>query len=161
MRTYTELGHHTEPGKEPEKGFIKAYHSDLRRYANKVLGAARLDKNVDLTEIGLEFLSACERGNPETLKIFIEAGMDVNYQHPFTGQTALHIASAAQARAVIRILLTVDRCDFLIRDTKGRLPSEMAYLYGEDPALARLLGNKERKQAEAQGIKLTRRPKPE
>lgn len=103
-------------------------------------------------------MRACERGSPETLKIFIEAGMDVNYQDPLTGQTALHIASAAQARAVIRVLLIVDRCDFLIRDNKGRLPSELAYLYGRDPALARLLGSKERKQAEAQGIKLTRRP---
>jgi len=58
----------------------------------------------------------------------------------------------------LRGLLKTGDCDFLLRDNRGRLPSEMAYLYGEDVAVARLLGNKERKQAKEQGIKLTRRP---
>lgn len=48
MPNYTELGLHTEPGKEPEKGFVEKFHRDLRRYVNKTLGAARLDKNVDI-----------------------------------------------------------------------------------------------------------------
>jgi hypothetical protein len=34
-------------------------------------------------------------------------------------------------------------------------------VFGHDPAVARLLGTKERKQAEAQVITLTRRPRPE
>ena len=38
-----------------------------------------------------EFLIAAERGNPQTLQIFIDGGIDVNYQDPKTGQTALHV----------------------------------------------------------------------
>jgi hypothetical protein len=57
----------------------------------------------------------------------------------------------------MRVLLAHKDCDFLVRDKQGRLPSEMAYLYGRDPALARLLGNKERKQAAEKRIDLARR----
>ena len=56
------------------------------------------------------------------------------------------------------MLLDCGLCTLLLRDKGGRLASELAYLFGQDPAAARLLGSKERKQAEAQGIKLTRRP---
>jgi hypothetical protein len=41
--------------------------------------------------------------------------------------------------------------------TRG-LASELAYLFGEDHAVTRWLRIDERKQAKAQGIKLTRRP---
>ena len=44
-----------------------------------------------------------------------------------------------------------------MRDRRGRLASELAYLYGEDPAMARLLGSKERKDAIATGRDVRRR----
>jgi ankyrin repeat protein len=110
-----------------------------------------------LPTLSQQFLEAVERGNPETVKIFLDAGIDINYRHPRSGQTALHVAAAAQARHAVRVLLGTGKCDFLMRDRQGRLASELAYTHGGDPALARLLGNKERKQAEEQGIKLTRR----
>jgi hypothetical protein len=47
--------------------------------------------------------------------------------------------------------------DFLIRDRRGRLASELAYLYGEDPAMAHLLGIKERKDAKETGRHAVRR----
>ena len=112
----------------------------------------------NLLILGNAFLEAASWGDDWEIRVFIEGGFSVNHQDPHTGSTALHKAAASQARDVIRELLRTGGCDFLIRDNKGRLPSEMAYLYGHDPALARLLGNKERKQAEAKGIKLTRRP---
>ena len=65
---------------------------------------------------------------------------------------------AAKARRVLRVLLDCGLCNFLLRDKGGRLASELAYLFGHDPAAARLLGIKESKQAEAEGTKLTRRP---
>jgi ankyrin repeat protein len=64
-------------------------------------------------------------------------------QDPRTGQTALRVAAAAQARQVVRALLATGKYDFLIRDKHGRLASKLAYLYGDDPALARLLTIKE------------------
>jgi Ankyrin repeats (3 copies) len=157
MQTYlTHVGQ--DKGKQPRKGFVKAYRDKLSHHIQMVLGAEEDVKNHLMPELGREFLRACERGNPETLKIFIEHEMPLDYQDPQTGQTALHAAAAAQARQAVRLLVSTRQCDYLIRDKQGRLPSEMAYLYGRDPALARLLGNKERKQAAMQRIKLTRRP---
>ena len=104
------------------------------------------------------YYKALDRGDARKLKEVFDKGFPVNIPNPVSGGTALHSLAAGGARPAIRLLLTYKDPDFLVRDNKGRLPSEMAYLYGHDPALARLLGNKERKQAEMQGIKLTRRP---
>jgi len=113
----------------------------------------------DLTiDLGNEFLRAAECGDAPMLQMYIDEGFPTTWQDPETGETALHIVAACQGRKSLRVLLEHETCDFLLRDAKGRLASEMAYLYGEDSAIARLLGNKERKQADAQGIKLTRRP---
>ena len=127
----------------------------------EMLLAAPEDQREKLTaRIGAAFLTAAETGNPIEVGAFIKHGFPVDYQDPQTGETALHIVAACQARKALRVLLKSEECDFLLRDNQGRLPSEMAYLYGRDPAVARLLSIKERKQAEAKGIKLTRRPPP-
>ncbi len=107
--------------------------------------------------LGREFLKAAERGNAPMLGAFIEEGFPANYQDRETEETALHITAAGRARKALLVLLACGLCNFLLRDKRGRLASEMAYLFGRDPAAARLLRLKERKQAEAQGIKLTRR----
>ena len=104
------------------------------------------------------YYKAIDRGDARKLKEVFDKGFPVDIPNPVSGGTALHSLAAGGARPAIRLLLTYEDINFLARDNKGRLPSEMAYLYGNDPALARLLGNKERKQAEAKGIKLTRRP---
>ena len=151
---------HSEEGHVPKPAFVEEYRKALRERLSAHFSADEKTRQAGQVYIGREFLHACERGNPETIKIFLDCGIDVNYQNPQTGQTALHASSAARARQAIRVLLASNQCDFLIRDNKGRLPSELAYLYGRDPALARLLGNLERKQAEGNDIKLTRRPLP-
>jgi hypothetical protein len=113
-----------------------------------------------MTSIGREFLKAAERGNARMVGAFIEEGFPVNYQDRETEETALHVTAATRARNALRVLLSCGLCNFLLRDKRGRLASEMAYLFGRDPAAARLLRVKERKQAAANGIKLTRRPEP-
>ncbi|MEW8185651.1 MAG: ankyrin repeat domain-containing protein [Candidatus Thiodiazotropha endolucinida] len=146
--------------KKPQKDFIKRYQDDLRDRLHRAMQSEEAVLQQILPTLSQQFLEAVERGNPETVKIFLDAGIDINYQHPRSGQTALHVAAAAQARQAVRVLLATGKCDFLIRDRLGRLASELAYTHGGDPAVARLLGNKERKQAEELGIKLTRRPVP-
>lgn len=111
----------------------------------------------DRRRLGRKFLRAVGRGIPDIVASWLEEGMPVNYQDPGTKQAALHVAAGCQARYAIRVLAKQPDCNFLLRDRHGRLPSELAYAFGNDPALARYLGNKERKQAEAQGLKLTRR----
>jgi len=113
----------------------------------------------ELISLRGQFMEAAQHGNAGKLKAIIERGFPVNYTNPRNGLTALHLVAAYKARKALRVLLKTGQLDFLIRDWEGRLPSEIAFLYGKDPAVARLLGIKERKQAKAAGIKLTRRPK--
>lgn len=134
-------------------------YDHIRKMIEEMLSADEGTINDKTLALGNDFLETAAWGDDGKIQVFVEEGFPVNYQDPSTGSTALHRAAACMARDVVRVLISRDECDFLIRDNKGRLPSEMAYLYGRDPALARLLGNKERKQAKAQGIKLTRRPK--
>ena len=122
-----------------------------------LLSQLRDDK--DMNRLGRDFLKAAERGNAPVVSAYIEEGFPVNYQDRQTQETALHISAGTSARKVLRVLLDCGLCNFLLRDKGGRLASELAYLFGHDPAAARLLGTKERRQAEAQGIALTRRPK--
>jgi hypothetical protein len=119
----------------------------------------KLRDDRDMTRLGREFLKVVERGYAPAVGAYIEEGFPVNYQDRQTGQTALHISAAVRARKVLRVLLDCGLCNFLLRDKGGRLASDLAYLFGRDPAVARLLDSKECKQAEAQGITLTRGPK--
>lgn len=139
------------------------YHPEknIRGKVQDMLAAEPNVRDELMLVLGEEYLGAAERGDERDLEDFIEEGFPVMWQDPENGLTALHIVAGCQARKALRVLLTTHQCDFLLRDNRGRLPSEMAYLHGRDAAVARLLGNKERKQAEAQGIKLTRRPKPD
>ncbi|MCB9989306.1 MAG: ankyrin repeat domain-containing protein [Rhodospirillales bacterium] len=89
-------------------------------------------------------------------KCLIKGG-NVNERLPGTGETVLHVAAATGARDALRLLIQIEGCDFLIRDNCGRLASEVAFVVGNDPAVARLLRIKERKQAKKQGVDLLRR----
>jgi hypothetical protein len=111
-----------------------------------------------MNSLGREFLKAAERGNASMVGGYIEEGFPPNYQDRLTLETALHVSAATRARKVLRVLVECGLCNFLLRDKGGRLASELAYLFGHDPAAARLLGIKERKQAEDQGMALARRP---
>lgn len=125
----------------------------------KAIAAKQLEEVEERIEKALmkEFLVAAERGNTAKIIAGLDEGYSVNYQDPQTEETALHIAAAGGARKVLRALISTGECDFLIRDRRGRLASEMAYLHSNDPVAARFLGVKERKQGEELGIRVTRR----
>jgi ankyrin repeat protein len=115
------------------------------------------DKTEQMIGLGQAFLRAAERGDAARIAAYLASGFPADYQDPATGETALHIAAGVRARDVLRVLLSATENDFLIRDNQGRLPSEIAYCFGDDPAAARLLGRKEKLQARRDGITLTRR----
>lgn len=125
----------------------------------KKTDAAECIGDAAMNKLAREFLKAAERNNAPLVGAWLEEGFPANWQDRQTEETALHISAAARARGVLRVLVESGLCDYLLRDKGGRLASELAYLFGRDPAAARLLGIKERKQAEAQGITLTRKPK--
>lgn len=104
-----------------------------------------------MNRLGREWFESARRGNVAAVRAWLEEGFPIDYRDRLTGETALHAAAGSQARSVVRLLLPLWP-DFLIRDGQGRLPSELAYLYGEDPALSRLLAIKELKQHEAKPV---------
>lgn len=123
-------------------------------YAGPGLFIDRLDMDDERTASAFdrEFFGAAEKGDDVAVLAFLFAGYDPNRTRLRWGDTALHIAATRDARDVARVLIESGRCDYLLRDRHGNLASTNAYLYGRNPALARLLSIKERKQAEAQGL---------
>lgn len=77
-------------------------------------------------------------------------GADVRAQDD-EGMTALHHAAALDARSAIRVLVGSGKCDYLIRDNKGRYADDLALVWGRDCGVARLLMRKRLQQAVAQG----------
>ena len=113
-----------------------------------------------MSRLAVRFLRAAENGDAARLGELLARGVPVNSRDPDTGATALHYAAAQGARRALRVLLRDGGSDHLIRDKQGRLPSELAGLYGNDPAMARLLLRKEAEQARASGVRLRRRDDP-
>lgn len=108
-----------------------------------------------------ELLQAARNADAQSLKREIDNGASVNARDRDTGASALHLTAAQGARPALRVLLASGKCDHLARDRQGRLASELAGVYGRDPAMARLLMRKELQQARAQGLELKRRgPEP-
>jgi hypothetical protein len=160
-----------QDGWEPKPGHTarektqhwKKFERQFIRQQSKVehlhLYMPELRREKTMTNLGRELLKAAERGNDLIVGAFIEEGFPANYQDPITGQTVLHVAAGTGARDVLRLLIASGVCYYLVRDRQGRLASELAFLFGRDPAVAHLLRMKERTQADAQGVKLTRREK--
>lgn len=109
-----------------------------------------------LSRLGKDWLDAARCGDAAAVRAYIEEGFPIWYRDRRTGEHALHAAAGSQARVILRVLLP-RWVGFLVRDRQGRLASELAYLYGEDPAMARLLGGKERKEGESTSTLVRRR----
>ena len=113
-----------------------------------------MPQRVDLeqTQLGLEFVEAARQCHAAKLQRLIDRNAPVNFIEPHDHATALHYIAAYRARPALRVILKSGKCDFLIRDGQGRLPSQLAREFGHDDAMARLLVIKEIRQAQAQGI---------
>lgn len=89
---YLHQHEHQEPqqirDKRPEKDFIRRYQDDLRARLGRAMQSEAAVLEQILPTLSQQFLEAVERGNPETVKIFLDAGIDINYRHPRSGQTA-------------------------------------------------------------------------
>jgi len=92
------------------------------------------------------------KGDAAKLQLLLNNGAPANFVDPVNHATALHYAAAYAARPALGVLLSNEKCDFLIRDWEGRLPSEIAREYGRDREMAHRLLIKEMRQARAQGI---------
>lgn len=97
------------------------------------------------------FIYNAKIGDFWSVGLHIKSGTDVNAQDRF-GMTALHHAAATGFRPCIRLLVNSGKCNYLIKDNKGRLASELAYEWGRDYAVGLLLQKKEARQAYAQSF---------
>ena len=77
--------------------------------------------------------------------------VDVNFQDE-DGMTALHYAASYNARPCLRILVNSGKCNYILKDKQGRYASELAFEYGKDYAVGRLLMMKEAQQATKEGV---------
>jgi ankyrin repeat protein len=105
-----------------------------------------------LTRLSFALLDAAKIGDEQQIHNLLDYGVPIDFADPVTGATALHYVAAYAARPALRELIKRERCNFLVRDNRGRLPSQLARQSGHDPAMARLLLIKEIRQAQAQGI---------
>lgn len=95
-------------------------------------------------------IAAVIAGDDDAVGKLLKAGeADVNYADPATGFTALHIAAAQNAKAILKLLVSTGRCDFSIKDKKGRTPAVIAYVLGENPVFGRYLFAKQYAQGHA------------
>ena len=90
-------------------------------------------------------------GDADSLRDALATSGDINAQDDH-GMTALHHAAARGVRPCIRLLVASGKCDYLIRDNQGRYAYELAVEWGRDYAVARLLMQKQARQAAAQGV---------
>lgn len=86
------------------------------------------------------FLAAVNIGDIERVRRFLgNRAVDINYAEPGTGLTALHIAAARNAGAVMRLLVGTGKCDFKLKDAEGRTAATIAVVIGRNPAAGRYL----------------------
>ncbi|KAB1085060.1 ankyrin repeat domain-containing protein [Neorhizobium galegae] len=86
------------------------------------------------------FLAAVNIGDIDRVRRFLgNRAIDINYAEPGTGLTALHIAAARNAGAVMRLLVGTGKCDFKKKDADGRTAATVAVIIGRNPATGRFL----------------------
>ena len=102
-------------------------------------------------EFNLTAIQAVRRLNAAALESALARGDDPNETDQY-GMTALHHAAAKGERPCIRLLVASGKCDYLLRDNKGRYAFELAIQWGRDFAVARLLMKKQAMQAHERGV---------
>jgi hypothetical protein len=105
-----------------------------------------------------DLFTSIKEGNADNARRMIELVVNINYQDPVTGSTALHYAAAYSAKSWLVALINSGRCDYLIRDAKGRYPSEVADELGDDLRIAGILAKKEARQAHRTGVQAWPKP---
>jgi ankyrin repeat protein len=143
-------------GKKPDPQWIgipRSVPDDGRRHYER-RRPDKFDKRLEKlrTEKGLALLAAAKKVDTAGIRYLVNHGAPVNFVDPVYHATALHYLAAYDARPALGVLLASEKCDFLIRDWEGRLPSEIAREYGRDREMAHELLIKEMRQAQAQGI---------
>ncbi|QYZ64674.1 MAG: hypothetical protein HPY30_00900 [Gammaproteobacteria bacterium (ex Lamellibrachia satsuma)] len=143
---------------ELERLTMKAMESQGIKKTKKQLAVFKgkyPDMENKLFELGMIFLDAARRGNADKVKEIEKTGFPVNFKDPIHGMTALHYAASSSAKEVVRELVNSKKCDYLLRDQKGRTALDLSYEFGRHRSVERLLLNKTIGQAKQHGMSIS------
>ena len=99
-------------------------------------------------ELALKLSVAVSRGDAQQATQFIARGADVNLQQQADRLPLIHDAVSLGHTAIVDAMLASGRCDLTVRDSMGRLASDIASLAG-DGDLAERLAEQQAKQFHA------------
>lgn len=136
---------------------IEDYFINIEGYAKSVIertegmdGLSGSDKHEKiLLDLSMEFLDAMKWGAVAEAENLLEAGVNINFQHPETGFTALHYSVAYSPKS-LKFLFNQPECDHLIRCNQGHIPYSHS-LRGSNKVAIRALRMKANQQAKNQG----------
>lgn len=78
--------------------------------------------------------------------IYSDPTFDFNIRFADYGQTPLHIAALNCARKSIAVLAATRRCNYLVKDFRGFLASDISYVYANDARTGAFLCRMEARQ---------------
>lgn len=87
-----------------------------------------------MLELGLaQFDAAYYRRDLKSVQSIFDSGFPINFQHPGCGSSLLHIAAMTHQEDLIRWLLNIENCNFLLLDNRQMMPIDKArFYYGRD-----------------------------
>lgn len=105
-------------------------------------------------ELGMAFLEAASIANLDQMRELKEAGVPVNFQHPATKATALHITATGTSKDIVEFLVNTGECDYLIQDSFQKIPWENTYFFRSDPEIGQLILEGTKAQAAKESVDL-------
>lgn len=103
-------------------------------------------------ELNKKFLRAAQEGEYWNVRACMDSGADVNYQDPVTKAHALHLVAVFNAKPALKELIKSSELKYLVFDHKNRLPSQIAWEFGNNPVIGTFLQKKEMAEAKAGGL---------
>lgn len=97
-----------------------------------------------------KMFEAVGNGNYRFLRQLISEGGDVNARDLAGDATLLHLAASLSAYQCLAVLVRSRRCNFLVRDKDGYLPSEVSFIFANDPKAGAFLARLEAQQIVAE-----------
>ncbi|NWE92845.1 ankyrin repeat domain-containing protein [Pseudomonas reactans] len=120
--------------------------------SSKTKARERFHSGYEPPHAAMRLIECVQLGYAKTTKLRVEQdNIDVNEQDE-RGMTALHYAAALGARQCLRVLVNSGKCNYLLKDKRGRYASELAFSCGKDYAVGVLLSKKQAKQAHELGL---------
>ncbi len=134
--------------------WLRIYGKDAAAMKKEFTASSPDQQERRIFELGMSFLEATRTVRVDEMQELMGAGIPVNFPHPRTGQTALHVAASGGSMRLVEILVNTGKCDYLIRDKLGKQPWNNADFFNSDPEIKKLILAKTKEQAQREGVNL-------